>query len=101
MAERFGIENRVRISGVGERVSNQAANSQRRVRRPADVRDRVGQSILIIRSCVIGVEPAEAERIIQLLDFSFALECFAKGSVRTAFGAEHESRSTVATRGEN
>ena len=36
-----------------------------------------------------------------MLDFSFALECFAKGSVRTAFGAEHESRSTVATLGEN
>ena len=45
---------------------------------------RVGQSILIVRSRVIGVEPAKAERIIQLSELPFAFECFAKGIVGSA-----------------
>src|SRR5437879_13015971 len=50
---------------------------------------------------MIGIEPAEAERVIQLLDFSFAFECFAKGPVRSAFGAKHEGRVAFAALGEN
>src|SRR5207237_1452213 len=79
--EGFWIKNRVRLTGVSERVGDQTAYPQGRVRRPADVRDRASQSILIIRARVVGVDPAESERIIELTDFLLALDHLAKGAV--------------------
>src|SRR5205085_22271 len=40
--ERFRIKNRVRIPGISKRISDQPADPQRRIRRPADIRDRAG-----------------------------------------------------------
>ena len=93
--ERLRIEDRVRISGIGQRVSKQAAQAQAFVRRPADIRDAAAQPVLIVRPLVIRIETAQANRVIESVRTTGAAERFPRCPERPALHA-HLSRRRAA-----
>src|ERR1043165_3622100 len=101
MIDGTGIEDRVWISSIAKRVSEQAADTQLFVRRPADVRDGRRVSIIIVRTRVACVDPACANRIIKVPDLSVALAPFAESIIRSTFGGDHRPWRARALFGKN
>src|SRR6476660_237010 len=90
------IEDRIRISSVAKRISKQTAKSELLVRRPANIRNPGSIPIIVVRTRVVGVEPATGDRIIEVADFAVALPPFTERVVRSAFAGHHHARSSGA-----
>jgi len=101
IVERLRIKNRVRISCIAQRISEQTADSQMIARRPASIRNSRTVPILIVRTRVVRVESARADRVVEVVDLAVALEAFAECIVRSAFTAERDPRRSIASLGEN
>ena len=83
--EWLGRGDPVRIPGVAVRIGKQTADPQLLVRRPADIRDAIAVPILVVRPVVVGIEPAQADRVIELVPCASELcRRFAKRIERTA-----------------
>ena len=101
MIDGTGIEDRVWISSIAKRVSEQAADPQLFVRRPTDVRDRSCVAIIIVRTRVVRVDPACANRIIKAPDLAVALAPPPESIVRSTFGGDHRPWRARALFGKN
>src|SRR5437762_11215204 len=95
------IEDWIRIAGIAGGIREQPTDSQLFVWRPANVGNRSAVSILIVRAGVVGVEPACADRIIEVVNLALALQRFAKGAVGPALTAQHDCRLSFALFREN
>src|SRR5213080_4491469 len=62
--------------------------------RETQIGDHVAVAILIIRSRVVGIEAARADRIIEDVDLAVARQRFTKCSVSPAFAGHRESGRT-------
>src|SRR5262249_18198794 len=95
------IENCVGITGVAHGISEQTTDPKLVARRPPNVRDAARVTIIIVGACVVGVEPAASDRIIEVVDFSAALAPFPECVVRSALRGNHRPRSSRALFGED
>src|SRR5438445_9979173 len=89
------VEDRVRISGVAQRIEEQAADPCLVVRGPTNICDTRAVSIIVVRSRVVRVDATRAKRVIELSDFAVAREGFPKRVVGTAFFAHRNARRTA------
>jgi len=84
---RSRIKDRIGVSRVTHRVSEQTPYPQLFLRRPAHVRNSGGVPVIVVWTRVVGIEPACADRIIEVINLAIALRPFSKRVVRAALGA--------------
>ena len=84
---RSRIKDRIGVSRVTHRVSEQTPYPQMFVRRAANVRNSSGVPVIVVWTRVVGVEATRTDRIIEVINLAIALRPFAKRVVRPALGA--------------
>src|SRR5439155_22827850 len=72
------IKDRVGVSRVTQRVSEQTTYPQLFVRRPTHVRNSGGIAVIVVWTRIVGIEPTCTNRIVEVVDLAIALQPFAK-----------------------
>ena len=95
------IEDRVRQSQVGQRIGDERAQPQLLARRPAEVGDPAPETVLIVWPFVVRREPAQSDRVIELVRRTGTGQRSANRGVRSSFETELARRIAITALREN